>query len=80
MSGQNHAWKQPGSSCVSRCDMCRRWLEQLPRTSNVCALSLLAIHEALKLSRISVSLNGNCRDSIVDVLEIFRRQFHLCAS
>src|SRR5438045_56648 len=44
------------------------------------ALSLLAIYKALKLRRISVSLNIDCRDGIVNGLQIVRRQFYACAA
>src|SRR5579863_2166480 len=40
----------------------------------------LAVHQTLKLSRVSLSLNIDCRDGIVNGLEIVGRQFHTCAA
>ena len=42
--------------------------------------SRLAIYETLEVSRISVSLDADCGDGIVDGLQIVRCQFHVCAA
>jgi hypothetical protein len=44
------------------------------------ATPILAIHQALKLSRISLSLHIDRRDSIVDRLQIVRRQLYARAA
>ena len=50
------------------------------RLSRFPLINPLAIYETLELRRISVSLNLDCRDNIMDCLQIFRSQFYLCAA
>src|SRR3954454_13195304 len=54
--------------CVSLC-----WRRVLSDSNDP-----LPVYEILKLSRVSVALNLDCRDDIVNCFHIFRRQFHLC--